>query len=133
MLNVYSPSLGKGRIVAGRATQQLSLKPKDPLRLAYLVDLDTQTGMALSMVTAGSDGQVLERYEYADITFSEVGEWGATMLEAEPYSRVESSCRGIFSSLKIPVRVFLLSAMAWRLPLYLLSRCQPVHQRARAL
>ena len=96
VLNVYSPSLGKGRIVAGRATQQLSLKPKDPLRLAYLVDLDAQTGMALAMVTAGSDGQVLERYEYADITFSEVGDWGATTLEAEPYSRGRIVVPGYF-------------------------------------
>ena len=96
VLSVYSPSLGQGRVVAGRATQQLSLKPKDPLRLAHLVDLDAQTGMALGMVTAGSDGQVLERYEYADITYSEVGDWDATKLEAEPQSRGRTVVPGFF-------------------------------------
>ena len=49
VLRVYSPALGTKRVVAGRLAQQLSLKPRDPLRLAHVVDLDVETGMALAI------------------------------------------------------------------------------------
>lgn len=67
--SVYSLTLESGRIVAGRATQRLTLRPRDTLRLTHLIDLDSQTGLALAMATLGSEGTMLERYEYASIDY----------------------------------------------------------------
>ena len=63
----YTFQLQPGRIVAGRATQRLQVAPRDTLRLGYMMDLDAETGLPLRVVTAHPEGQVLERYEFADI------------------------------------------------------------------
>ena len=63
----YRFQLEPGRVVAGRATQRLRVAPKDTLRLGYMMDLDAETGLPLRVVTAHPEGQVLERYEFADI------------------------------------------------------------------
>ena len=96
VLSVYAPSLATGRIVAGRSTRQLSLKPRDPLRLGHLVHLDTETGMALAMATADADGQILERYEYADISFGEATAQSTGELDAATYSRGRTVAPGFF-------------------------------------
>ena len=69
LLRLYSPSLEKGRIIAGRETDRLTLRPRDSLRLPHRLNIDKDTGMALAMATAGPDGQMLERYEYAEIRY----------------------------------------------------------------
>ena len=69
LLRLYSPSLDKGRIIAGRETDRLTLRPRDSLRLPHRLNIDKDTGMALAMATAGPDGQMLERYEYAEIRY----------------------------------------------------------------
>ena len=69
LLRLYSPSLDKGRIIAGRETDRLTLRPRDSLRLPHRINIDKDTGMALAMATAGPDGQMLERYEYAEIRY----------------------------------------------------------------
>ena len=69
VLRLYSPSLDKGRIIAGRETDRLTLSPRDSLRLPHRINIDRATGMALAMATAGPDGQMLERYEYAEIRY----------------------------------------------------------------
>ena len=96
VLSVYAPSLATGSIVAGRSTQQLSLKPRDPLRLGHLIDLDTETGMALAMATAGADGQILERYEYADISFGKATAQSRGESDAATYSRGRTVVPGFF-------------------------------------
>jgi negative regulator of sigma E activity len=68
----YSMSLESSRVIAGRSTRRLVLRPRDTLRLAHLVDVDIQTGMALAMVTAEPGGNVLERFEFAAIRYREV-------------------------------------------------------------
>ena len=65
----YVPNVEIGRVVAGRATDRLTLRPRDTLRLAHIIDLDTSSGLPLAMVTVGPDGQMLERYEYAAIDY----------------------------------------------------------------
>jgi sigma-E factor negative regulatory protein RseB len=75
----YSVSLDSSRVIAGRLTKKLVLRPRDTLRLAHFVDVDVQTGMALAMVTAEPGGKVLERFEFAairyrDLPASEVGQ-----------------------------------------------------------
>lgn len=67
---VYVSSLESGRVIAGRSTQRLTLRPRDTLRLTHLVDMDEETGLPLAMVTLDLDGQMLERYEYAAIEYS---------------------------------------------------------------
>ena len=47
------------------------MRPRDTLRLAHRIDVDAETGMALAMATAGPEGQMLERYEYATIDYAE--------------------------------------------------------------
>ena len=69
VLRLYSPSLDTGRIIAGRETDRLTLRPRDSLRLPHRINIDRDTGMALAMATAGPDGQMLERYEYAEIRY----------------------------------------------------------------
>ena len=68
---VYVPSIESGRVVAGRSTERLTLRPRDTLRLAHVIDLDSESGLALAMATVGPDGQMLERYEYAAIDYQE--------------------------------------------------------------
>ncbi|MAA84878.1 MAG: hypothetical protein CME46_04020 [Halieaceae bacterium] len=72
VLEVYVPRLESGRIIAGRSTQRLTLRPRDTLRLTHLVDMDQSTGLPLAMITLDLDGQMLERYEYAAIEYESV-------------------------------------------------------------
>jgi len=67
LMRYYSFQLQPGRIVAGRATQRLQVAPRDTLRMGYMMDLDAETGLPLRVVIAHPEGQVLERYEFADI------------------------------------------------------------------
>ena len=73
LLDVYVPTLDPGRVVSGRATQRLTLRPRDTLRHAYVAEIDERTGMALSMATVAPDGKVLDRFEFAAIEFLERG------------------------------------------------------------
>ena len=110
VLRMYSPALGAERVVAGRLTQQLSLKPKDPLRLAHRFDLDAETGMALAMATAGTDGQVLERFEDAHIQFGDVATETSFERSDEIYSRGRAVIPGFFLMSEDPVNgVFVVS------------------------
>ena len=68
----YSVSLDLSRVIAGRLTKKLVLRPRDTLRLAHFVDVDVQTGMALAMVTAEPGGKVLERFEFAAIRYRDL-------------------------------------------------------------
>ena len=110
VLRMYSPALGAERVVAGRLTQLLSLKPKDPLRLAHRFDLDAETGMVLAMATAGTDGQVLERFEYAHIQFGDVATETSFERSDETYSRGRAVIPGFFLMSEDPVNgVFVVS------------------------
>ena len=71
---VYLPTLDSGRTIAGRATQRLTLRPRDTLRLTHYIDIDDVTGFALAMATMGSEGNMLERYEYASIDYQSASE-----------------------------------------------------------
>ncbi len=74
VLQFYVPRVEPGRVVAGRSSRRLVLQPKDTLRLGYISDLDTETGLPLGMMTIDPDGKVLERYEFASIDLSGVNE-----------------------------------------------------------
>lgn len=65
--NSYIASLSAGPTVAARSTQRLKMQPRDPLRFGYVMDLDEATGLALRVITATAEGQIIELYEFADI------------------------------------------------------------------
>ncbi len=57
--------------VAGRSTYRMTARPKDTLRLAYVMDIDAELHMPLRVLTASPEGQILEHYEFADVSFEE--------------------------------------------------------------
>ena len=93
---VYLPTLESGRTVAGRATQRLTLRPRDTLRLTHLIDLDSATGLALSMATVGSEGKMLERYEFASINYQPVSGREPRAQQQRGYERGRSVVPGYF-------------------------------------
>lgn len=69
-LNAYYSFIAEpGRAVAGRATYRLTVRPRDTLRLAQILDIDAESHVALRGVTVSPEGAVLERYEFATIAF----------------------------------------------------------------
>jgi len=65
----YGFNIEAGQVVAGREAYRLTVRPKDTLRLGYVMDVDSEHHLPLRVVTATPDGQVLERFEFADIQF----------------------------------------------------------------
>ena len=63
----YGLVLEPGMAVAGRATYRLSARPRDTLRLAYVMDIDSEFHVPLRVLAASPDGKILERYEFAEI------------------------------------------------------------------
>ena len=64
----YQLSLASGDRVAGRATQQVVVSPIDQYRYGYRLWLDRQTGLALRSDLVDHSGQVLERFQFAEIS-----------------------------------------------------------------
>ena len=93
---VYLPTLESGRTVAGRATQRLTLRPRDTLRLTHLIDMDSETGLALAMATVGSEGKMLERYEFASIDYQAVSDREPRAQKQRGYERGRSVVPGYF-------------------------------------
>lgn len=61
---------GEGRL-AGRAVQELDVSPVDADRFGYRLALDKDTGLLLRSELLGADGEVLERFQFVDITIGE--------------------------------------------------------------
>ena len=93
---VYLPALESGRTVAGRSTQRLTLRPRDTLRLTHLIDMDSETGLALAMATVGSEGKMLERYEFASIDYQAVSDREPRAQKQRGYERGRSVVPGYF-------------------------------------
>jgi len=64
--NFYGFSLDTGQTVAGRDTYRLSVRPKDTLRLGYVMDVDHATDVPLRVLTLTPEGQMVERFEFAE-------------------------------------------------------------------
>ncbi|MFT0213149.1 MucB/RseB C-terminal domain-containing protein [Pseudomonas sp. F1_0610] len=68
----YAPSiLGYSR-VAGRNTIVLLLMPRDQHRYAYELYLDEQTSIPLMSLMLTSEGQLLERFQYASFELADI-------------------------------------------------------------
>ncbi len=102
VLRLYSPSLEKGRIIAGRETDRLTLSPRDTLRLPHRINIDRDTGMALAMATAGPDGQMLERYEYAEIRYGARPAVHSELAESTRHVQERAVVPGFFLILEEP-------------------------------
>jgi hypothetical protein len=72
LANFYGFSIDSGQIVAGRETYRLSVRPKDTLRLGYVMDVDRATDVPLRVLTLTPEGQMLERFEFAQFEPREV-------------------------------------------------------------
>lgn len=66
----YSMAVTKGQPVADQETVYLHLKPRDMYRYGHLMALDKQTGLLLKAQTMSSQGQVLERFQFARIDYN---------------------------------------------------------------
>lgn len=55
-------------VVAGRATYRMTARPRDNLRFTYVMDVDAEQHLPLRVLTVNPEGQVLELYEFADVT-----------------------------------------------------------------
>ena len=80
----YLFDIQPGQPVAGRDTWRLTIKPRDTLRFGYIMDIDHASALPLRVLTATPDGQVLERYEFADIVIETDTQWPETELPSQP-------------------------------------------------
>ncbi len=80
----YGFEIQQGQPVAGRSTQRLTIKPRDTLRFGYVIEVDDISALPLRVITATPDGQVLERYEFADITIAAESDWPTPPLTRVP-------------------------------------------------
>tara|TARA_R110002072_G_scaffold126719_1_gene263660 strand:- start:12435 stop:13373 length:939 start_codon:yes stop_codon:yes gene_type:complete len=62
--------VGDGR-VAGRDTVQIEVVPRDMYRFGYLLYLDKETGLLLKSETIGHGHKVLEKFQFARLSYSE--------------------------------------------------------------
>ncbi len=69
----YRLGMAEGERVAGRKTVQITVAPRDMYRYGYQLELDRQTALLLKASTVGRGNKVLERFQYADVTYSDVG------------------------------------------------------------
>ena len=75
----YAFSIESEQVVAGRAARRISIRPRDTLRLGYLMDIDAESGLPLRVVSATPEGQVLERFEFAQFQLGQAIEHVAVL------------------------------------------------------
>mgnify|MGYP006428555905 CR=1 FL=1 len=69
----YRLSMEPGERVAGRATQRVTVRPRDMYRYGHVLELDTQTAQLLRATTLTRDGRPLEQFQYASLVLSPGG------------------------------------------------------------
>ncbi len=66
----YRLSMEPGDRVAGRATQRITVRPRDMYRYGHVLELDTKTAQLLRTTTLTRDGRPLEEFQYASLTLN---------------------------------------------------------------
>lgn len=66
----YRFSVVPGQLVAGRQAVQIRIQPRDMYRYGYRMELDRETGLLLKSETVGRGDKVLERFQFASLSFS---------------------------------------------------------------
>jgi sigma-E factor negative regulatory protein RseB len=67
----YRFSVGDGERVAGRRAVRISIEPLDMYRFGYVMELDRETGLLLKTKTVGRGEQVLEKFQFANLSYNE--------------------------------------------------------------
>ena len=65
----YRFQISEGSRVAGRRAVRLEATPRDLYRYGYVLELDRDTGLLLRSETIDRDHRVLEKYQFADLTY----------------------------------------------------------------
>jgi sigma-E factor negative regulatory protein RseB len=73
----YRLQMAGSRRIAGRESVLMNILPRDIYRYGYQIALDTATGLLLQTQTIAQNGQVLERFQFADVEFGEVNGEGS--------------------------------------------------------
>jgi sigma-E factor negative regulatory protein RseB len=67
----YRFSVGEGERIAGRKAVRILVQPKDMYRHGYVMELDQKTGLLLKMQTVGRGQKILEKFQFADLSFTD--------------------------------------------------------------
>lgn len=67
----YRLQMAGSRRIAGRETVLMNVLPRDIYRYGYQIALDSATGLLLQSQTIAQNGQVLERFQFADVEFGD--------------------------------------------------------------
>lgn len=88
----YSLRILGGTRIASRLVTVLSLQPRDAFRYAYELYLDNETGLMLKSLLVDDSQELLERFQFANVTFDEPSREelrpSAACLELEPVASV---------------------------------------------
>ena len=69
----YRLGMADGERVAGRSTVRITVAPRDMYRYGYQLELDRNTALLLKASTVGRGNKVLERFQYADVAYTDSG------------------------------------------------------------
>ena len=69
----YRLGMAEGERVAGRSTVRITVSPRDMYRYGYQLELDRKTALLLKASTVGRGNKVLERFQYADVAYTDGG------------------------------------------------------------
>lgn len=72
LADYYRFRVSEGELVAGRQAVQVLIEPRDMYRYGYLMELDRETGLLLKSQTLGRGGKVLEKFQFASLSFTQV-------------------------------------------------------------
>jgi len=67
----YRFSVTEGERIAGRRAVRIQITPRDMYRYGYVMELDNQTGLLLKTRTVDRGGKVLERFQFAKLSYSD--------------------------------------------------------------
>lgn len=67
----YRFTVSDGERVAGRKSVRVVIEPRDMYRYGYVMELDRDTGLLLKTMTLGRGNQVLEKFQFADLSYDE--------------------------------------------------------------
>lgn len=73
----YRFSVAEGERVAGRKAVRILIAPRDMYRYGYVMELDQQTGLLLKARTIGRGDKVLERFQFANLSYDDVAKQAA--------------------------------------------------------
>lgn len=68
----YRFSKADGERVAGRKSVRILIEPRDVYRFGYVMELDRETGLLLKTETVGRGEKVLEKFQFAKLSYSGV-------------------------------------------------------------